>query len=426
MSKIKDLLKKTPLRPLWWKFCKIPPMKKIRKYRNRKAKDKLLFKTLPAVYDAHKNEPVDEGKVLFVEERFGEISNSFQVIYDELKNHYDFDIHVHFLGNTVVSKEENIARRKRMLEDAATAGCIFLNDASETISCIDKRPETKVFQLWHACGAFKKFGMSTADLIFGLNRQQQERHPTYRNLSCVTVSSPEIVWAYAEAMSLQGQEEIVQPLGISRTDLFFREDTIRKAYEHLYEQFPAARGKKVILYAPTFRGRVVSARAPEGFDLRTFYRDLGDGYVVVTKHHPFIHNLPEIPEDLEGIFAYDATNSMSIEDLLCVSDFCISDYSSLIFEYSLFERPMLFYAYDLEEYFDWRGFYYPYEELTPGPICRTNEEMTDYILHARERFDRQRVIDFRNKFMSACDGHATERILEAAFGRETLEKRRKK
>ena len=194
----------------------------------------------------------------------------------------------------------------------------------------------------------------------------------------------------------------------------------------MYEQFPAARGKKVILYAPTFRGRVVSARAPEGFDLRTFYRDLGDGYVVVTKHHPFIHNLPEIPEDLEGIFAYDATNSMSIEDLLCVSDFCISDYSSLIFEYSLFERPMLFYAYDLEEYFDWRGFYYPYEELTPGPICRTNEEMTDYILHARERFDRQRVIDFRNKFMSACDGHATERILEAAFGRETLEKRRKK
>lgn len=182
----------------------------------------------------------------------------------------------------------------------------------------------------------------------------------------------------------------------------------------------------MILYAPTFRGRVASARAPEGFDLRTFYRDLGDGYVVVTKHHPFIHNLPEIPEDLEGIFAYDATNSMSIEDLLCVSDFCISDYSSLIFEYSLFERPMLFYAYDLEEYFDWRGFYYPYEELTPGPICRTNEEMTDYILHALERFDRQRVIDFRNKFMSACDGHATERILEAAFGRETLEKRRKK
>ena len=56
-----------------------------------------------------------------------------------------------------------------------------------------------MIQTWHACGAFKKFGMSTADLIFGLNRQQQERHPTYRNLSCVTVSSPEIVWAYAEA-----------------------------------------------------------------------------------------------------------------------------------------------------------------------------------------------------------------------------------
>ena len=106
---------------------------------------------------------------------------------------------------------------------------------------------------------------------------------------------------------------------------------------------------------------------------------------------------------------------MPIDELLCVSDLCISDYSSLVFEYSLFERPMLFYAYDLEDYFDWRGFYYPYEELAPGPVVRTNEEIADYIQNVEQKFDRARVRAFREQFMSACDGYATERILQLVF-----------
>lgn len=57
-------------------------------------------------------------------------------------------------------------------------------------------------------------------------------------------------------------------------------------------------------------------------------------------------------------------------------------------------------------------FYYDYDEMTPGPICRTTEEMIDYIQNLDTRFDRQQVIDFKEKFMSACDGHATERILD--------------
>ena len=101
-----------------------------------------------------------------------------------------------------------------------------------------------------------------------------------------------------------------------------------------------------------------------------------------------------------------------IEELLCVSDLCISDYSSLVFEYSLFERPMLFFAYDFEEYGEWRGFYYDYHELTPGPVVHTTQEIVDYVLHLKERFDRKQVADFKEKFMSACDGHATERLLE--------------
>ena len=370
---------------------------------------------MPAAYNAHKNEPVDERKVIFIELRLPEVSNSFRVLYDELKRDFDLDIHVHLLRNSFVPREEYIRRCQAMLSDAATAKYIFVNEASDVLSCVDMRPETVVTQLWHACGAFKKFGMSTAELIFGPNAEELKRHPNNRNYTYVTVSSPEIVWAYAEAMDMKDRQDAIRPVGTSRTDIFYRSETIAQAYQNLYKEFPKAKGKKIILYAPTFRGRVARAKTPDCFDLEKFAEHFKDEYVVIFKHHPLVKKLPEIPEELNGTFAIDATRSMTIEDLLCVSDICISDYSSLVFEYSLFERPMLFFAYDLDEYFDWRGFYYDYNELTPGPVCKTNDEMIDYISHLEERFDRQKVIDFKEKFMRSCDGHATDRILHMVF-----------
>lgn len=407
------------MKKVYWKgrkkIKKLPPVKAAKKYMGRKRKDKLLYETLPAAYNAHKNEPVDERKVIFIELRLPDVSNSFRILYDELQRDFDLDIHVHLLRNSFVPREEYIRRCKEMLADAATAKYIFVNEASDVLSCVDMRPETIVTQLWHACGAFKKFGMSTAELIFGPNAEELKRHPNNKNYTYVTVSSPEIVWAYAEAMDMKDRQDAIRPVGTSRTDIFYRSETIAQAFQNLYKEFPKAKGKKIILYAPTFRGRVARAKTPDCFDLEKFAEHFKDEYVVIFKHHPLVKNVPQIPEELNGTFAIDATKTMTIEDLLCVSDICISDYSSLVFEYSLFERPMLFFAYDLDEYFDWRGFYYDYNELTPGPVCKTNDEMIDYISHLDERFDKQKVIDFKEKFMRSCDGHATDRILHMVF-----------
>ena len=124
------------------------------------------------------------------------------------------------------------------------------------LSCVPMRPETIVTQTWHGCGAFKKFGFSTADLIFGLNREQQLKYPFYKNYTYVTLSSPEVAWAYEEAMNLSDRPEVLKATGISRTDVFFDPDFIARAYEKLHQQMPESKGRKVILYAPTFRGRV--------------------------------------------------------------------------------------------------------------------------------------------------------------------------
>lgn len=349
-------------------------------------------------------------KVVFIEARFDKITDAFQLIYNRMEEE-GYEIHEDFLLNIKPGNWAYIGRCLRMLKDISDAHYIFLNDACDVTSCVSLRKGSHIFQVWHACGAFKKFGMSTAELIFGSDRKTQEKFPNYRNLSYVTVSSPEIGWAYEEAMNLKNTDTQIVATGVSRTDVFYDKAFIENAKETVYSVFPQARTKKIILYAPTFRGRVAKAEAPDRLDIRAMKEALGDEYVLLLKHHPFVKKLPEVPDDCQN-FAMDVTKALDIDKLLCASDVCISDYSSLIFEYSLFERPMIFLAYDLDDYFDWRGFYYNYDELTPGPVVSETDEVIDYIQNLNSRFDKAEVQAFREKFMSACDGHATDRIME--------------
>lgn len=372
-----------------------------------------------------RRQPQQKKKVVFLEVREQALSDNFRLLWQELERQGDWEL---ILCCIREGMEERKKVRKLCLQAIpvlADAAVVFISDSSYFFSSLPLRPQTKVIQTWHACGAFKKFGYSITDKKFGADRKDLERFPLHRNFSIVTVSSPEVVWAYAEAFHMEKEQEKILPVGISRTDIFYRREFLDSAREKLYEKIPEAGGKKVILYAPTFRGRVADAVSPEVLDFSAMREALASEYIVLCKHHPFVKHRPAVPEDCQN-FAWDATELFTIEELLAVSDVCISDYSSLVFEYSLFERPMIFLAHDLDEYFDWRGFYYPYCEMAPGPIVSNTAEVIDCIKELPEKFEKERVADFRRKFMSACDGHATERILEAAFGRETLEKRRKK
>ena len=368
-----------------------------------------------------KGKKIKKKKAVFVEVRFDEITDSFRLVYDRMKAD-GFDIHEQFIENIKPGKWGFIKRCLRMLEDISDAHYVFLNDACNVTSCIPLRKGTKIYQLWHACGAFKKFGMSTAELIFGDNRKSLEKYPNYGNLSYVTVSSPEVIWAYEEAMNLKDTKTQVVATGVSRTDVFYDQHFIEQSKAAVYSVCPAAENKKIILYAPTFRGRVAKAESPDCLDIPAMKRALGDEYVLLIKHHPFVKQPPVVPEDCAD-FAMDVTKSLEIDQLLCASDVCVSDYSSLIFEYSLFERPMIFFEYDLDDYFDWRGFYYNYDELTPGPVVKETEEIIDYIRHLDVRFDQAQVHAFKEKFMSSCDGHATDRIMALVYA-ETRNKRK--
>jgi len=387
--------------------------------------ERFLFRWYyPHIYTKAARRPVIPNKVLFIEPMMSELSDNYLLLHDKLTTEYNVEIHTAFLHHTHTSTLRYYNNCRAMLKEMATAKYVFLNDASPEVSCVKVRAETKIAQLWHACGAFKKFGMSTADLIFGGSRKFLLRRPHYKNLDLVTVSSPEVVWAYAEAMVLEDHPEIIKPLGISRTDVFFDPEFLSTARSELNTAIHSSSDKKVIAYAPTFRGRVATAEGPNALDIPAMRKALGSDYILLIKHHPFVTNPPAIPESCQD-FAYFVEDDLPIDKLLCTADILISDYSSVIFEYSLFERPMIFFAYDKEEYDDWRGFYYPYDELAPGPVFTSTDEITNHIVGIEQNFDVQEVIDFKTKFMSSCDGSATERIFEEAFGSDLAPYQRK-
>ncbi|MGH4038716.1 MAG: CDP-glycerol glycerophosphotransferase family protein [Sphaerochaeta sp.] len=384
--------------------------------KNKKKVIKFVFYKIvyPYIYKKNARNPIIDNKVIFIEPRLIKMTNSLEILFDELVENYDFNIHTHYLRNNFCRQHEYIKRSMELVADMATAKYIFLCEANDVVSSVKMRKNTSAVQLWHGCGAFKKFGFSTVKLIFGGSKKQLDKYPFYKNLSLVTVSSPEVVWAYEEAMRIPKEKDIVKPIGVSRTDVFYDKVFIKNSYNHLYKLFPAAKGKKVILYAPTFRGRVANGKLDDVFDMELFRELLGDEYVLINKYHPLIRKRPKVPESCIN-FAKDYTDLMSIEELICVSDVCISYYSSLIYEYSLFEKPLIFFAYDLDDFNDWRGFYYSYEELTPGPIYTNNLDMITYIKSLENGFDKTEIHKFREKFMSSCDGHSTERILKEVF-----------
>ncbi len=293
----------------------------------------------------------------------------------------------------------------------ARSAVIFITDNFDPLWACKPRKGTKVVQLWHACGAFKKWGYSTLDSAWGGERRMWEIFPRYNTLTDVFVSSEEIIPCYAEAFNCK--EEIIKPLGVPRTDVFFDKAFVDEGRNKILNAIPEIKDRKIVLYAPTFRGNnPTDAKNDDVMDFSKFKNLLGKDYVLLLKYHPFTNGEDTFNDERKALFGdcvFLCPKEIGIDTAMCGADVLISDYSSLVFEYSLLQRPMIFFAYDLEEYDSLRSYYYDYKSFVPGHIVDNCDDLFNYILNGT---DMSKIADFKNKFMSACDGNSTKRIAE--------------
>jgi CDP-ribitol ribitolphosphotransferase len=302
----------------------------------------------------------------------------------------------------------------------ATARLFVVDDYFFPIYVIDPRRGTTIVQTWHASGAFKKIGYSVLDKSFGADATLTSRVSIHANYDICLVGSQRAAPHYAEAFGLP-LDRFVSRLGIPRTDLFFDEQRRSAAVAAVHARYSIPQDRRVILYAPTFRGDTVTdARQPDDLDIGLLRERLGDTHVLLLRLHPFVRDSVGIGPADRG-FVIDVSDWPDINELMLVSDVLVTDYSSAIYEFALLERPMLFFAADHQAYERERGFYFDYRSGVPGPILDSTESLAE-ALRART-FDRERVAAFRDLSFDVADGHATRRfvneiVLPALAGRK--------
>lgn len=356
--------------------------------------------------------PLDENKVLFLSDVRAKLGGNLKYVYDNLEG-TDFNRVVCLKEDRKVKR--TFAQKFELCRELSTAKYIFLDDYSRFISLMKVRPGQEICQLWHGAGAFKKFGYSRQD------KENVSKADGHRNYTKACVTGNDIRWCFAEGFGMK--EENVKAVGMPRTDLLFDQKYIEETKASIYEEYPYLKDKKVIIFAPTYRGTSLrwSYYDFEQLDVDKIYNELKDkGYVFIFKWHPghFFQMKKDgiVPYDLSKYedFFYDFSDSRDINEMLLVADVLITDYSSVIFDYAILNKPIVYFAYDYEEYTKDRGMYFDFDEYVYGEVAKN----TDELIQAIEDHNMCEELrdDFYEKFMGACDGHSTDKICEMMLG----------
>lgn len=333
----------------------------------------------------------DEKKITFISLESNRLEGDFKLISDELQ-----EIENYKLNYILVKFEKSLLGNIhyffsciRQLFEINSSRLVILDYNNYVVSNF-KRDNVKVLQLWHASGAIKKFGNDT-------NRDYAISGYDYVIANCDYFVKP-----FASAFGVS--EECVKVTGIPKTDRLFKKRMIANDKKWMLKNYPQIKDKKVVLYAPTFRGKLMHNLSKSNVDLNKIQNALGDDYVILYKMHPLLENI-DINEGENVI----CCNGRTIRKLFSVSDYLISDYSAIIIDFSVYEKPMLFYTPDLEEYRNQVGFYIDYEKEMPGPICRDEDDIIKAIQN--NTFEPSQIQSFRNKFFKYQDGNSCERVV---------------
>lgn len=279
-----------------------------------------------------------------------------------------------------------------------------------------KRDSQVLLETWH--------GTPLKKLVFDMD-DVYSASPTYKR----QVYSQSRFWDYLisanpfstevfQSCFLYEKDKILES-GYPRNDILYAPDKDKIAAK-IKKNLGIPEDKKTILYAPTWRDDEFYDKGQYKFklklDLEYLRKELGDEYVILLRTHYFIADAIDVTgmED----FVFNVCKYNDIAELYLISDICITDYSSVFFDYANLRRPILFFTYDLEKYRDvLRGFYISIEDDVPGPLLFTNEEIVSAIKDIdkvneqyKERYDK-----FYDRFCCFDDGHASQRVVEQVF-----------
>ena len=280
--------------------------------------------------------------ILFLTENSQKLTSNLKYLYDYLpKNKYKIRIY----ANDKYKTKKSILKIVQEISKIAMSDIIFVDNYTSVLTHLKLSKKVKLVQLWHAGIGFKSVGYAR----FGLEGSPHPYQSCHRNYTNAIVDQDNLIDIYSEVFGVK--KSIFRSYGIPRLDNYLNENKIKTATEKLYLLNPKIKTSKVILFSPTYRGTGSNTAYYDYslFDLEKIYDFCTkNDFIFIIKMHPFITKKIEIKDKYKDrIYEY---SNIDINDLIYISDIMITDYSSCAYEFSLFERPLIFYRFDKELY----------------------------------------------------------------------------
>lgn len=345
-----------------------------------------------ALFSLFKDSNVQNNRISFIIDSNESFKGNLDYIKKEFEKRGDFEFHFFYKDKLSFNSFKLLSSSK----------FIFLNDNFFPLAFMKFSPENIIVQLWHAPGAFKKFGGSVDFESRGILKKASE------NTNYLIVSSDNIREFYSEAFQISPDK--IKALGLPRADYYFEEHDIDNLKAEFCSRYGIENNKKIILYAPTFRDEERYNNVFDYLNLEEFNKSLGDEYILALRLHPKIKNFYK--EDITSKGQYiDCSDYPSEQELLLISDMMITDYSSIMIEFALLGKPIVFFTYDFHSYMTKeRGFYFDFKSTVPGPVVYDSNQLINEIKN--DEFDESKIYEFVRTQFNEIDGQASRRVVD--------------
>ncbi|MEW1660168.1 MULTISPECIES: CDP-glycerol glycerophosphotransferase family protein [unclassified Streptomyces] len=375
---------------------------------------------LRAYHEVFSRLPIKKRTVVFESHLGKQYSDSPRAIYEEMRRQgLKFEAIWAYAGSPKdFPKDATLVKRWSLPYLKALAQAEFWVDNQSYPLKLTKRPETTYIQTWHG-SALKNMGFDQPVLKAQTRQQQAEQQQSLDRFDRFLCRTEHDARTLAKAFRLK--EKTLLRVGYPRNDALVRARQQEAATGHrergpLAAELGIPADKKVLLYAPTFRkagGRHGRFALP--FDVERFADEFGDRYVLLVRSHYLNHVV--LPPTVQGR-VIDVSARHDITPILQLADGLVTDYSSVMFDYALLDRPLVFFTYDYDEYVhEGRGTYFDLLEHAPGPVVRTEDDFFE----AMQSFESQQLEyakdrkEFVAKFGEYDQGDAAQSIVDQFF-----------
>ena len=379
--------------------------------KNKNTMYKLMY------YHVYLKKPVLKNVVLFETFNAKNYSDSPKYIYEYLESHYPGQFEcVWALNNGSKPKYGGKVVKRFSFEYAyylARAKYLVFNVRPPL--WYRKREDQIFLETWHGT-PLKRLVFDQEEVTAASPKYKQQFYKQRKDWDYLISANDFSTETLARCFMYEGE---MLAVGYPRNDILYAENKEELALE-IKKKLNIPLDKKTILYAPTWRDDEYYGKGQYKFELqldcKMLKENIGDEYVLLLRTHQYISDRLDTT-GLEG-FAYNVSQYDDISELYLISDICITDYSSVFFDYANLRRPILFYTYDIEKYKNQlRGFYIDMMSEVPGPLLYTNEEVLEAIknIDQIEEEYKERYDQFYNRFCHLDDGNASKRCVERVF-----------